>query len=451
MPCIWCDRGTCIIPEHAVVREYDVGEPDDLPPLVDDDGQAPEPIPIFDLSGQSLQRLFPRPPPPRPLVEPLLRPPAYTRFWDLHLTDHHGWYDFCLNILPEVHYQERKNANRPGWRPGDGRIRVSWRIARDFRASLRAQVSALQRMVEFCQARQAEIAGLGNAPARRLTAYLQDGYANEVGRLEALPQQPEVKKQLSAFNLAIADAQRLLQSCWRTPNTRAAEFGAIRLRLDSALDQLREYRNELTRLEGRLEDYDPDDDDAPASSYFATIISMQDIARQLPSGLGGSMVQWVSDPLHRGKLRVSSHGDGKGNLFMEGDSIRGALVGDWLHVNGLEPERQPDGQRQDRAGVKGERGLLTINLSICMGGLGYDTESSTPIFGALQVAERYTRPALGSAVDQLVRRLAHHGVHGIEVTGSNLVVRDEGGRLGEVEGDGWTLLAHSARKIRAIS
>ncbi|MCP3063833.1 hypothetical protein LXT21_34165 [Myxococcus sp. K38C18041901] len=448
MPCIWCDRGTCIIPGHAVVREYDIGEPDDLPPLVDDDGQAPEPIPIFDLSGQSLQRLFPR---PRPLPEPLRRPPAYTRFWDLHLTDHKGWYDFCLNILPEVHYQERKNANRPGWRPSDGRIRVSWRIARAFRASLRAQLSALQQMVEFCQTRQGELAGLGNVHARRLTMYFQNDYGGELKGLEALAQQPEVKKQLSIFSQAIADAQHLLQSCWRTPHTKAAEFGDIRRRLDTPLDLLREYRNELTRLEGRLVDYDPDDDDAPASSYFATIISMEDIARQLPSGLGGSMVQWISHPLHRGKLRVSSHGDGKGHLCMEDDRIRGSLVGDWLHVNGLEPERQPDGQRQDRAGVKGERGLLTINLSICMGGLGYDTKSSTHIFGALQVAEQYTQPGVGSAVDQLVRRLAHHGVHGIEVTGSNLVVRDEGGRLGEVEGDDWTLLAHSARKIRAIS
>ncbi|MCP3097880.1 hypothetical protein LZ198_03210 [Myxococcus sp. K15C18031901] len=452
MSCIWCDRGTCIIPGHAIVREYRVPEPDDdLPPLVDEPEAEPTPIPIFDLSGRSMRRFLGPPPTTPPVLEPLLRPPAYTRFWDLHLTDSKGWYDFALNILPEVHYQERKNQDRPGWVPGDGRIRVSWRLAHAFRASLREQIQALQRMIDFCQARLDEVALLDNTPARRLTVYLQNDFAKALAALTELPKQPEVQKQLSVFGQAMGDLQALLQACWRNPQSRALEITAIRQRLDTQGFLLREFRNELTRLEGRLEDFDPDDDDAPASSYFSTIMSMEDIARRMPSGLGASMVRWISDTNHRCKLRVSSHGDGKGNLFMENDSIRGALVGEWLYQNGLEPDRQPTGQRQDRAGTKGILGLVTINLSICMGGLGYDTQSSTHVAGALQVPTQYTRPGAGSAVEQLAQSLAHHGVHGIEVTGSNLVVRDEGGRLGEVEGDNWTPLAHSPRKVRAIT
>ncbi|WP_147448943.1 hypothetical protein [Corallococcus terminator] len=408
------------------------------------------PLPIFDITGQSLRRAL-GPPPTLPTLPAPVDPNAYSRFWDLHLTDKQGWYDFALNILPEIRYQERKNLLNRSWLAGDGRVRVSWRIAQAFRASLREQQAALGRLVDFATARRVEVAALGAARANQLLTSLRSTHTDEMARLKGIHQQPEVAKQVNALDTVMSDLIGLMGTHWRNPSQNLPGFQGIIQRLNAQRLALQDFKDQLANLESRLETFDPDEGYSPNSSYFTTIISMDDLARQIPSGLGEVMVRWIADWGHRGKLRVSSHGDGKGHLHMEADEVSGARVADWLYQNGLEENLQPIGQRQDRAGLKAEHGLITINLSICMGGRAFNEETQTTTPGLLQPQQRTTVPAPGSALDLLLRRLRHYRVHGIEVTGSNMVVRDEGGRLGEALGDDWFLLAHSERKVRAIS
>ncbi|MCY1041144.1 hypothetical protein OV208_07420 [Corallococcus sp. bb12-1] len=408
------------------------------------------PIPIFDITGRSLRRVLGPPPTLAPLPAPV-DPNAYSRFWDLHLTDKQGWYDFALNILPEIRYQEQKNLLNRSWLPGDGRVRVSWRIAQAFRASLREQQVGLSDLVDFASARRADVAALGAAPANAFLVRLQSTHKARMDELHRVHQQPEVSKQLSAFTTLMFDLESLMRQHFRNPSLNPVGFQQIIVRLTHMRSTLQDFKDQLANLESRLETFNPDEGYSPNSSYFTTIISMDDLTRQIPSGLGEVMVRWIADWSHRGKLRVSSHGDGKGHLNMEADEVSGARVADWLYQNGLEENLQPIGQRQDRAGLKAEHGLITINLSICMGGRAFDDQTQTTVPGLLQAQQRTTVPAPGSALDLLLHRLRHYRVRGIEVTGSNMVVRDEGGQLGEASGDDWIRLAHSDRKVRAIS
>lgn len=138
--------------------------------------------------------------------------------------------------------------------------------------------------------------------------------------------------------------------------------------------------------------------------YLAVSIPMDDIAKAVASPNTRKIIEWViAKP---SKLRFTAHGDGEGNLEMQGNNDHGSTdesmsaecVAKWLHANGLVR--------------RGE--LKTISLNLCMAA----KHNLTP---AVLKNGKYT-PAEGSAVDLLARKLTSLQVTGVKVTGSSDVV-----------------------------
>jgi hypothetical protein len=191
--------------------------------------------------------------------------------------------------------------------------------------------------------------------------------------------------------------------------------------------------------------------------YIATLMPIKSLLTQVKDPFMEQAVRWACGG-KEGKIRFSSHGDGKGNVFMGDDYVPAENIAKWLWLHNASA---PTGQQKTlaRPGVKGKDGLTTIALSSCMGGRFTDeSNNSTP--GPLVDGNggKYTDAAPGSAIDKIAQEMRKKhgmllGLTGIEITGSNEVVREEGGKWGIVNPAdfSWAPLIHQPIKVRVIT
>ena len=129
------------------------------------------------------------------------------------------------------------------------------------------------------------------------------------------------------------------------------------------------------------------------------------------------LISWVSDPEHKGKLRINSHGAGAGRIYMhkEKKNLAGKNMVDECHIGNL-PQWLKSHTLQEKpkknepwlwvipsTSVVRERGLVTICLCLCHA-----------------ADKKYTSGNIEdlSCVDTVALLLKQHGFTGIEVTGA---------------------------------
>ena len=165
------------------------------------------------------------------------------------------------------------------------------------------------------------------------------------------------------------------------------------------------------------------DNDLPTRGVIVIGVEISAInANQATSGMT-SLVKWVNDKKHSGKIRFNVHGTETGDLtmghaagnWMTTDAVNAAK---WLIANGLEPV---SGLTASRAVGIG-RGLTTVAFAICMGGR---SETDDAKLSLLRIS---TKPAGGSTVKKFGSWLSANGIKGVKITGSNEIVAGGGGR-----------------------
>ena len=165
-------------------------------------------------------------------------------------------------------------------------------------------------------------------------------------------------------------------------------------------------------------------DDLP-DGYVASATCISELETAALGTTAQSLVKWVNDPRHTGKLRINAHGDGEGGIWMSEQtgvpsSVPADLLIRWLVRNGLSSVPQ-DAQVASVAGKKNSTGLITIALAACMGARHMTTGAT------LGAASSTAAPS--SAVALMVSALRASGIRGVEVTGSNEIVMSVDGRL----------------------
>jgi hypothetical protein len=161
----------------------------------------------------------------------------------------------------------------------------------------------------------------------------------------------------------------------------------------------------------------------PNQGYVASALTIQDMATPVVSHQFQELVAWINDAGHLGKMRVNAHGDGMGQIGMS-DGVAplpvhyrdAASLVAWMVANGLAPAGGPT--VRSLAGSKQSRGLVTLNLAVCMGGR-YDV---TP--ASLNLWQTNSSPALNSAADRIARAFGQNRLSGIEITASNEITMD---------------------------
>lgn len=164
--------------------------------------------------------------------------------------------------------------------------------------------------------------------------------------------------------------------------------------------------------------------DLPDAGYVASMVTVTDLAARTIHPTTQALAAWVNDPAHIGKLRVNAHGDGVGQIGMADGTgalfpvtwVNASEIVAWLAANGL--AAIPTARGDSLAGSKNQRGLITVNLAVCMGGRSGVTPAT------MNFLQTNSNPAPGSAVDQIARACAARGMTGIEVTGSNEITMD---------------------------
>lgn len=157
----------------------------------------------------------------------------------------------------------------------------------------------------------------------------------------------------------------------------------------------------------------------PERGFIAIGVRIDELEQnQVRNDEYAQLIEWVSDPSHKGKLRLNAHGAGAGHIYMHNSKINqgGArkvddiLIGHfplWLQTHSLKQKPTKThlwGLLQSNSPVR-ERGLVTICLALCHAanpdpiGLG---KSALPDF---------------SCVDLVSLLLRDRGFLGIEVTG----------------------------------
>lgn len=162
----------------------------------------------------------------------------------------------------------------------------------------------------------------------------------------------------------------------------------------------------------------------PAQGYVSSCIGIQDLASGARSANDQVLTTWINDGAHIGKLRVNAHGNGMGQIGMADGTgplhpvhYRDAdAIVIWLLANGLAAVGGP--KVSSLAGNKNSRGLVTLNLAVCMGAR-YDTQPAT-----LNWSRTNSSPANDSAAHRIVTALTGAGLKGIEVTASNEITMD---------------------------
>ena len=130
------------------------------------------------------------------------------------------------------------------------------------------------------------------------------------------------------------------------------------------------------------------------AGYLAMTVPMGVVVSSQKEDSITNMLTWITGG-GTSKIRITCHGDGEGNLEMQGQRVSAAWFAKWFSANGLL--------------LKGN--LTTISLNICMAA----KYNLTP---AVIQNGRYS-PAEGSAVALLAKALGDLGLKGIKVTGSN--------------------------------
>lgn len=138
-----------------------------------------------------------------------------------------------------------------------------------------------------------------------------------------------------------------------------------------------------------------------------------------------SLVEWVNDAGHLGKLRVNCHGDGQGHIGMPSQNghemfIDAGHLVSWLVANGMTHVK---GRTKLRRGNQ-PRGLATMSLALCMAGMSGVKSAK------LNFRQTSSHAAPGSVIALVLGGLRREGLRGIEVTGSNEIVKVLNGKLG---------------------
>ncbi len=172
------------------------------------------------------------------------------------------------------------------------------------------------------------------------------------------------------------------------------------------------------------------DGQLPSRGVIVVGVEVTDIENAAAMAGITSLIEWVNDTRHNGKIRFNVHGtetggltmkDGGGN-WMETDAVN---AGRWLVANGLEAV---SGRRVTRQFGVG-RGLTTVAFAICMGGRA-DLEAAK-----LNKTRTSTKAAPGSTIRKFGGYLRAQGITGVKVTGANEIVA--GGRAGTRDAGTW--------------
>ena len=171
---------------------------------------------------------------------------------------------------------------------------------------------------------------------------------------------------------------------------------------------------------------------APTRGHVAMIEKLDAVKDHKRSERVTRLIKWVNDEAHLGKIRINCHGDGRGQVGMPSKSGDELYVGAahlvaWLLANGLTDVANRSKKRRSNE----NRGLATISLALCMAGMSGVKKSK------LNFRQTSSRAAPGSVIAVVVGELKKAKLRGIEVTGSNEIVKVLGGKLGR---SNWNML-----------
>ncbi|ACJ00099.1 hypothetical protein [Rhodospirillum centenum] len=165
----------------------------------------------------------------------------------------------------------------------------------------------------------------------------------------------------------------------------------------------------------------PPPKDVDRYNYLTVAVPVADIDRGTTTPVYRTYMKWAGDLSQVGKIRINCHGDGKGNLLMGSrdrktvDSTTARKLVAWLNANGMAAPHFTGG-----TGLpfdKADKGFITLSMAFCMAARGASGPAFTePIFDVVN-------PGPNSAVADAVDSFAALGWHGIEVTGSNEIIR----------------------------